>query len=318
MNKEYNFDASAMAPHIERKHNSNWIMQQVLIALLFPTVSAVYFFGWISLIYILLSIFLAYSFEYGYKKIRKNKSPMDLSSIITGWLLALCLPTTTPFWILIIGNFIAIILVKQIGGGIGNNLLNPAVTARVCLKLFFTPWITNWVLPGPDIVTTATPLPVIGHFARTVPEDVPPIGDLFLGLHLGGPMGETSVLALLLAFLFLTIRKIINPVFPLLYVGTAGVIFLIYSGNVHYMLTHLFTGSIMLAAVFMVTDYTTTPLTNKGMGVFMVGAGVITALARILFTLPGGVGISILVMNLLVPVIDKKTMNRTYGTITTF
>lgn len=307
-------DKVASGPHIRSSVTSLAIMKYVMIALLFPTASAVYFFGFRVLVLIVTSILIANSLEvtwqYLHKKISEGK---DLTATITGWLLALTLPVTVPLWILIVGNFLAVIVIKELSGGIGYNLFNPAVYARVLLKLFFSDWITNWVSPGVDVVTTATPLETIGHFRTTLPLDFYSWTDLFFGFNLGGPVGETSKAALLLAFLYLVFKKIINPWVPLLVIFSCfGTIFL-YSGDVRFASAHVLSGALIFAAIFMVTDYTTTPYTDRGNYLFAIGCGVLTAMLRITMDLPGGIGVAILLMNLLTPIINKYTMTRIYG-----
>ncbi|MGX7245132.1 RnfABCDGE type electron transport complex subunit D [Enterococcus quebecensis] len=315
INTEYKSTGPFMGPHIREKWTSQWIMQQVLIALIFPTIAATYFFGLQSLIMILVSIFACVGLEFSFQKIFHKKVTInDYSAVITGWLLALSLPVTAPLWTLLVGDFIAIIVVKQFTGGIGRNWLNPAVAARVLLKLFFSPWITNWVTPQPDVVATATPLAGLGNFARDVSSTTPDLFDLFMGIGLGGPIGETSKFALLLSAIYLIARKIINPLIPVLTLGSFYVAILLYSSfNFAFANAHLLSGALIFAAVFMVTDYTTSPLTDKGKYIFAIGCGVLAVVLRISLDLPGGIGVAILVMNLLTPLINKYTVSRIYG-----
>ncbi|EOL50731.1 hypothetical protein I580_02408 [Enterococcus caccae ATCC BAA-1240] len=315
VNKEYTSTGPFMGPHIREKWTSQWIMQQVLIALAFPTIAATYFFGWWSLVMVVVSIVTCVGLEFSFQKIvHKKVTITDYSAVITGWLLALTLPVTAPLWTLLIGDFIAIIVVKQLTGGIGRNWLNPAVAARVLLKLFFSPWITNWVTPQPDVVATATPLADLGNFAREVSPTTPDLFELFMGYGLGGPIGETCKFALLLSAVYLIARKIINPLVPVLTLGSFYSAILLYSGfDFSFASAHLLSGALIFAAVFMVTDYTTSPLTDKGKYIFAIGCGVLAVVLRISLDLPGGIGVAILVMNLLTPLINRYTVSRIYG-----
>lgn len=318
MNKAKNlYTIRSSTPHIFSAQDSTWIMNQVLIALMFPTAMATYLFGIRVLVMTLFSISVCVLLEYSYQKINKHKqiTVSDHSAIITGLLLALSVPTTAPLWALFIGDFIAIILIKQLAGGIGYNILNPAVTARVIMKLLLSPWITNWVLPGPDVVSTATPLATIGNFSREVGNNIPSLSELFLGLNLGGPVGETSKLALLIGGFYLIWKKIINPLIPIVYILSFILVIYLYSGfNLEFTFSHVLSGTLIFAAIFMVTDYTSTPLTLKGKLIFASLCGLLTALIRLFFPLlDGGVGVAIIIMNLLVPKINKITKPRVYG-----
>lgn len=307
------------APYIVSTKTSNWIMNQVLIALIFPIIAAYYFFGIRSFVMIGFSVVLCVVLEYSYQKaLKKEVTIGDKSAVITGILLALTLPTTTPFWTLMIGAFIAIILVKQVGGGIGKNILNPAVTARVALKLFFSPWITNWISPGVDAVSTATPLKLLGDFPYEIHSEIPTTLELFLGLRLGGPIGETSKFVLLLSGAYLIWKKIIDPIVPIVYLTSFFIYIFGYSSfDLTFSLTHLLSGTLIFASIFMITDYSTTPWTRRGKILFAFGCGIVTALIRLYMPyFDGGVGIAIIVMNLATPYINKVTMPRIYGSST--
>lgn len=303
------------SPHWHSRQTSSKIMLHVIIALLFPTAAAVYFFGWRVLLMAAVGVITAVGFEYAFQLYRRQRITIgDNSAAVTGLLVALSLPVTAPLWTIILGNAFAILVVKQLPGGIGKNRFNPAVAARVMLKIFFTPWITNWVTPGVDAVSTATPLEYIGHFSDTVPAEVPSLMNLFLGVGLGGNVGETSKLAILLGMLYLILQKVISPKTPLLYVGTVAVITSIYgNSDFTYMMTHVLSGTLLFAAVYMATDYSSGSLTPDGQTVFAIGCGILTALIRIVFNFPGGVGYAILIMNALVPLLDKYLAPRIYG-----
>lgn len=304
------------SPHFKNRLTSQRIFIDVMIALILPTVAAMYYFDWQRvLLMVVIGIASAVGFEYLYQKLTRQRVQIyDGSAAVTGYLIALCLPTTAPIWTLLLGTAFGIIITKQLGGGIGKNQFNPAASARVMQKVLLTPWITNWVLPGVDAVSTATPLEYIGHFSRSVPQEVPDLWDLFLGMNLGGPMGETSKVAILLAFLYLVLRKTIAPRIPLTYLFTLWLCAFLWSGfDLHYSMTHLLSGTAIFGAVFMVTDYSSSPITPKGHMYFAIGAAVLCFMLRILFNLPGGFGIALLIMNAFVPLIDKYCAPTIYG-----
>lgn len=303
------------SPHVFAKPSSQWIMLQVIIALLFPTAAGIYFFGWRVLLMLTVGIVTAVVSEYAFQKYKRRKTTVsDLSAVVTGMLLSLSLPVTAPLWTIVIGSAFAILVVKQLPGGIGRNVFNPAVAARVMLKAFFSPWITNWVLPGPDLVTTATPLEYIGNFTQTVSSEVPSLWNLFLGVDVGGPVGETSKIMILLGIIYLVVRKIISPNIPILYLLSLAFVTTIYGDfSFQYFMTHILSGTAFFAAAYMVTDYSSQPITSKGKLLFAIGAGLLTGIIRIVFDFPGGVGFSILIMNALSPWIDKHTAPRIYG-----
>lgn len=303
------------SPHIRTPRTTAQIMTEVLIALIFPTAGAVYFFGPEVILMIALGMGTSVLSEYLYQKWTYKKITIqDRSALVTGALLGLSLPVSAPWWSVVVGSVFAIVVVKQLGGGIGRNVFNPAVAARVMLKAFFSPWITNWVLPGPDAVSAATPLEYIGGGATSVPEMVPGLRDLFFGFNLGGNVGETSKALILLGMLYLIFRRIINPKIPVLYILTTTLLMGIFSYfDFEFMMSHALSGTLFFGATYMATDYSSGALTPEGKTVFAVGAGVLTALFRFFFTYPGGVGFAILIMNGLAPFIDQKFMPRIYG-----
>ncbi|WP_027108238.1 RnfABCDGE type electron transport complex subunit D [Lacticigenium naphthae] len=305
----------SQSPHIRTKRTSSWVMTQVLIALIPPIIAATYFFGWKVLLLVGLGMATAVLSEYLFQKFSYQKIRIqDRSAMVTGALIGLSLPVTAPWWTVVIGAIFAIVIVKQMNGGIGKNYFNPAVAARVMLKVFFSPWITDWVLPGTDAISTATPLEFIGNGVKTVAATVPSIGELFMGFNLGGNVGETSKLAILMGMIYLILRRVINPKIPLLYIVTTIVATGFYSGfDLDFMLTHGLTGTLFFAATYMATDYSSGSLTPEGKTAFAIGAGLLTAFFRITFNFPGGVGFAILIMNALAPYIDQKLMPRIYG-----
>lgn len=304
------------SPHFGDPRTSQTIMIHVLIALVFPTLAGMYFFGWQRVLWmVIVGVASAVFFEWLFQRFSKrNVRISDCSAAVTGWLLALALPSTAPIWALLLGTAFAIIVVKQAAGGIGRNQFNPAATTRVLQKLLLTPWITNWVLPGPEAISTATPLEYIGHFATSVPDQVPPPSDLFFGFNLGGPVGETSKLAILIAFIYLVAVRVIRPSIPIIYLATLGILASIWSGfDLEFVLSHVLSGTAAFGAVFMVTDYSSTPITPRGHQVFAVGAAALAFIIRIVFNFPGGFGFGIVIMNAMTPWIDKHFAPRIYG-----
>lgn len=303
------------SPSVRTRRTTTFIMGQVILALMLPTAAAIYYFGYQAVILILISILTAVLSEYLYERIMQKKPSIhDLSAVVTGLLIGLSLPVTAPIWSVVLGSTFAIVVVKHIGGGLGKNMFNPAVASRVMLKIFFTPWITNWVVPGPDALSTATPLEFLGDGSKLVTSDVPSLLDLFLGTGLGGNMGETSKLMILIAMVYLIVMRIIHPKIPFLFVlGTTLTVGLYSSFNLEFMLSHALSGTLLFAAVFMATDYSSGALTPGGKTVFALGGGILTAVFRIAFNWPGGVGVAILIMNALAPFIDQRLMPRIYG-----
>ena len=303
------------SPHLRVKKTTRNIMGDVLLALIPPFLAAIYFFGWKVILMVALGMGTALLSEYAFQKLtHRNLTIKDNSALVTGALIGLSLPVTAPLWIVVLGASFAIIVVKQMAGGIGMNYFNPAVASRVMIKAFFTPWITNWVLPGPDAISAATPLTYLGGGVSTVAATVPKLSDLFLGLNLGGNVGETSKLMIIMGMLYLIFRRVINPKIPLLFIGTTTLFMGFYSGfNFDFMMSHALTGTLFFGATFRATDYSSGALTPEGKTVFAIGAGLLTGVFRVVFTYPGGVGFAILIMNALAPVIDQKLMPRIYG-----
>lgn len=289
------------SPHIKDKASTKSIMRDVLIALIPTALVGVLIFGLRALIIILTSAISAVLAEYAFQKITKQEVTIkDLSALVTGVLLALNLPVSTPLFVVSIGAIIAIVLVKQIFGGIGCNFMNPALASRAFLLAAWPDALGNFTLDG---VSSATPLTLLksGQGAN-----LPPLSDAFLG-SIAGCIGEVSALAILIGALYLLYRKVITWHIPTIYIGTVLILTTVigregfFSGNGFY---EIFTGGLFLGAFFMATDYTTTPLTKKGQMIFAFGCGLITTLIRIFGGYPEGVSYAILFMNLLVPVID--------------
>lgn len=295
------------SPHIHKGSSTQGIMRDVLIALVPALVAATVIFGFRALLLTAVCAVSCVLFEYLTRRVMKREQTIsDLSAVVTGVLLAFNLPVTLPFYMAIIGSFVAIVVVKQLFGGIGQNFANPAITARIVLMLSFTTEMTRWAVPfyynSPDVVTGATPLSE-GVTA------LPSLLDMFLGVR-GGCIGETSALALLLGFAYLLLRGIITPTTPVAFVGTVALLTWVSGGDVGM---QVMAGGLLIGAIFMATDYSTTPLTQTGKLIFGIGCGLITFAIRQFASLPEGVSYSILLMNVLTPYIDKLTRTKPLG-----
>lgn len=295
------------SPHIKSSASTQKIMLHVIIALLPAVAAGTVIFGIKALLLVVLCATFCVIAEFIFNVITKKEQTIsDLSAVVTGVILGLNLPVTLPVYMVAIGSFVAIVVVKQFFGGIGQNFANPAITARIVLMVSFASRMTNWVAPfwykeGADAVASATPLVADPNTYSYM--------DLFLGLR-SGCLGETCVLALLVGGLYLICLKIINPVTPVVYIGTVALLSFIVGNDV---LVSVMSGGLMLGAFFMATDYATTPITTKGKLIFAIGCGVITFIIRQYSTYPEGVSFAILIMNILTPQIDKITMNRPFG-----
>lgn len=302
------------SPHAHSPVTTQTIMRDVLIALIPALLGSIYFFGFRALLVTLVSAAACVFFEWGFCKIRKlHCKTYDLSAVVTGVLLAFVCPVTIPYWTIILGDFFAIVLVKMLFGGLGKNIVNPALAGRAFL--FSWPVImSNWVKVGfgnaagllstADAVTAATPLAVM-HQQKMLPEES--ILDMFLG-NIGGCIGETSALLLIIGFIYLLYRKVITARIPLAYIGTVAVLtFLFPRGNdrIAWMAAQVFGGGLMLGAIFMATDYVTSPLTKLGQIVYGIGCGVITILIRYFGGYSEGVTYAILCMNACAVLLDK-------------
>ena len=303
------------APHIHSGDTTQKIMLDVVIAMIPASIAAVVIFGIQSLWIMLTCVASAVLAELLFNLACGKKSTVhDCSAIVTGLLLALNLSTKVPLWQCAIGSIFAIVVVKGFFGGIGKNIVNPAIAARVLMLLTFgaVGGGANPTLQGENVlVSSATPLIGLNQGEQSAS-----LLQLALGTH-GGTIGETCAIALLIGFAYLVIRKVIKWYVPAAFVGTVFVCYLVATGNVTLALSQVLAGGLLLGAIFMATDYVTTPVTNLGRVVFCVGCGLITFLIRFntedLY--PEGVSISILVMNLLVPFIEKFTAKKTLGGI---
>lgn len=292
------------SPHTHCKMTTQKIMLNVIIALCPAIISSGFIFGLRAVFLILICVSTALVWETLFNLITKKPNTIsDLSAAVTGILLAFNLPPSLPFWMAAIGTFIAIVVVKCLFGGLGQNFANPAIVGRIVLMLSFTNAMTNWTLPlslqTSDVTTGATPL-VSGNAEYL---------DLFLG-KTGGCLGETCALALIIGGLYLVIRHIISPITPLFFLLTVE-IFSIAAG--FDPLYQILSGGILLGAIFMATDYVTTPITMWGKVIFGIGCGTITCIIRFYASMAEGVSFSILIMNILTPYIDMITKAKPVG-----
>ncbi len=308
------------SPHMVTKTDTSKIMGTVLIALLPAFAVGIYQFGF--RVVTLTAVFVASCvlFEFLYNKITKKPQTVgDLSAVLTGVLLAFNCPSSLPYEIAIVGSFAAIIVIKQLFGGIGQNLVNPAVTARVFMFIAFATPMTSWPTPRGghatgavvDATTSATPLGVLSHgsFADVYADGYTKM-DLFLG-NVGGCIGEVSALAILIGGLFLIWKKVISPIIPVAFIATVFVLGFIW-GGFDGALFHILAGGLMLGAFFCATDYVTSPTLPMGKVIFGIGCGLFTMLIRIFASYPEGVSFAILLMNILTPYIDKICEKRMY------
>ena len=306
------------SPHISGKETISRVMTQVLIALLPAVIAAIWFFGLAALKVMILCTVGCVVVEEIWNKCAKRKPTWkDGSAALTGLLLAMNLSAGAPWWICILGCVLAIVLGKQLFGGLGFNPFNPALVARVALLIGFPSLMTSWVAPAPgnmtacDALTGATPLGAEGQAIAS-------LTDLLSG-NVGGCLGETSAIALLLGGLFLIVRKLIKWQVPVAFIGTVVVI----SGLVHAIdpsitqtpIYHILAGGLLLGAFFMATDMVTSPMTTNGALIFGFGCGLITSVIRIWGGYPEGVSFSILFMNALTPLIDRYTIGKPFGYI---
>ncbi len=290
------------APHITSKDTTASIMRDVCIAMLPALAAACVFFGINSLILTAVSVAACVGFEFLYEKMLKQPITIgDWSAVVTGMLIAFNCPPSLPLWVVVIGAFFAIVIVKQLFGGIGFNFANPAIVARIIMGLGYTGMMTAWVFP--DATATATPLAM--YRAGTLPNYM----DMFIG-RTGGVLGETSALALLVGFAYLLFKKVIAPTIPVTYVATVAVMALVLGVDP---VVYVLGGGLLLGAIFMATDYTTSPYTMKGQLIYGIGLGVITVLIRRFGNMTEGVSYAILLMNLVVPYINKACRQRPLG-----
>lgn len=292
----------ASSPHIKRPDTTRGIMSDVVIALAPAATYGCILFGLRALAVLITSVSVAVLCEFLWNKaLKKPNTIKDMSAVVTGLLLGMNLPPTLPLWQAAIGSAAAIIVVKQMFGGLGHNFANPAIAARIILLVSFPASMTRFTEPVSDAVTSATPL---AGTAGTLS-----FKTLFFGMH-AGSIGETSAFLLIVGGLYLVIRRVITPIIPVCFIGTVALLSLISGESV---MLSIFGGGLILGAVFMATDYTTSPTTSLGKAIFAVGCGIITFVIRKFGSLPEGVSYSILLMNILVPHINRFTLSKPFG-----
>ncbi len=323
--KEFTFDASYQ-PQVRAKRDTRSVMLDVIIALLPALAVGVWQFGVRVLLMTVISMGVSVFFEWMYRKLmKKNNMIGDLSAAVTGLFMVLILPPSCPWWVIVIGDAFAIIVVKQLYGGLGKNFLNPALAGRAFLFSSYTAMLTTWSIPAAlqgldlgkaavDATTMATPL----TFMKTgspLP-DVFTLKALFLGT-MPGCVGEISALALIVGGAYLLIRKVISWHIPVSYIGSVALLCLIFGkdgySNVDWMLYNLLTGGLLLGAFFMATDYSTSPVTGKGRIIYGIGCGALTVLIRYFGGFPEGVTFAILIMNTCAWFLDKVSPQRQFG-----
>ena len=299
------------SPHVRSSESTRRIMLDVIIALLPATVCGVIFFGLHALLVVLMCVVVSVGTEALSQVIMRRKiTALDGSAALTGLLLALNLPPSVPLWIPALGGAFAIIIVKQCFGGLGHNFLNPALAARAFLVVSWPTAMTTWTMPA-DAVSTATPLTALKMGEGVLS----PYLDMAVG-NIGGCIGETSAIALVIGGLYLLARRVINWRIPAVYIATVALITWVagpqglFTGDALY---HILGGGLMIGAFFMATDYTTSPMSGSGKIVFALGCGILTSVIRLWGGLPEGVSYSILLMNLVVPLINKGFTPKIFG-----
>ena len=316
MNNETKLLGVASSPHVSSPIGTRTLMLDVLVALVPSLCVAVFFFGLRALIATAISVAACEVFEWGYRKLlHKTNTNGDLSAAVTGVLLAFVCPVTLPYWMLIIGDFFAIVVVKQLFGGLGKNFVNPALAGRAFLMLSYPVAMTTWATPGQrvgllsaaDAVTGATPLSADFMHQGLLPEGVS-LQNMFVG-NIGGCMGEISALLLLCGGVYLVVRGVIRLRVPVAFIGTVAVLTFLFpmGGNdrLTWMLYEVLGGGLMLGAIFMATDYVTSPTTPVGEILFGIGCGLLTVFIRYFGGYPEGVSYAILIMNACVWLLDK-------------
>ena len=300
-------------PHVRGGASTTSVMRDVLIALLPAVVASVLVFGTRALVLEIICVDVSILFEYLFRRITKRTNTIsDLSAAVTGLLLAMNLPAGFPIWMAIVGCFVAIVIVKQLFGGIGCNFANPAITGRIFLLIAFAGQMTTWptansYIPGIDAVSGATPLALIKEGAV---DSLAAVKNLLFGIR-GGCLGETCAIALIIGFVYLVVRRVITPTIPLVYVATVALMSVVLGYDPIYM---ILTGGVLLGGIFMLTDYSTSPATEWGKVVFALGAGIITMLIRNSSGgYPEGVSFAILLMNIICPHLNKIGAKKPFG-----
>ena len=317
------------SPHIRAAENTRSIMLDVIIAMLPALAFAVVKFGFKALTLTVVSVLGCMFFEWGYRKVmKKPQSVNDLSAVVTGMLLSFVCPVTLPHWTILVGDFFAIVVVKQLFGGIGKNFLNPALAGRAALVASYAGSMTTWIDPASgwapilggsaDVVTSATPLALMKTGDMETLVSSYSVADMFIG-NIGGSLGEISALCLLAGGVYLLWRKVISWQTPVAYIATVAVLTFLFprggASNIEWMLYSVLGGGLFLGAFFMATDYTTSPVTKTGQLIFGVGCGLLTVFIRYFGSYNEGVCYSIMIMNLLVALIDKNVKPARFGVV---
>lgn len=315
------------SPHLKSHDTTPAIMRDVLIALCPSLIAATVIFGIRALLLTIVCVCTSVLTEYAARKVMKRDTTIDdLSAAVTGMLLAFNLPSSLPLWMAMIGCVFSILVVKQFFGGIGQNFVNPALAGRIVLMVSFPTQMSSWPAPfgwrSATAMTTASPMASLGTLFQNGQtsassmdgsHSLPTLLEMLFGQRQGS-LGEVCAIALILGGLYLLWLKVISPIIPLTYIGTVAVIMLIAGhGSVTFMLYQLLGGGLLLGAIFMATDYTTSPLSKKGKFIFAIGCGVITCVIRLFGSLPEGVSFSIILMNILVPHIERLTVPKPFG-----
>lgn len=313
------------SPHDHSKDTVTRIMLDVVIALVPSLIAATFLFGFRTLIVSAVSVGTCVLAEYISRIVMKrHQTVADLSAIVTGLLIAFNVPVSMPLWMVVLGDILAIVVVKQMFGGIGMNFVNPALAARIMLIASFPTEMGKWNAPfswKTETVTTASPLNAIKEIYRSGEitsesfDGLPSLLDMFLGKR-AGSLGEVCAIALVIGLVYLLVRRVIKITIPLAYVGSFAVIMFIAGGfNIEFLAYEILAGGLLLGAIFMATDYTTSPINFKGQVIFGIGCGVLTALIRLFGNLPEGVSFAIIIMNILVPHIENLTTPKPFGTV---
>lgn len=308
----------AYQPQVRTNMDTRRIMLNVMLALLPSLLAATYEFGFKPVLMVIVSMCSAVFYEWAYRRLLKKSSTIfDFSACLTGMLVAMTLPTSAPWWLPLIGNFFAIVIVKQLYGGLGKNFVNPALASRAFLIASYAGIMTTWAPPramGVDAVTMATPMSYL-YTGQPMPEYFS-YGNLFLGI-MPGCFGEACKLALLVGGIYLILRKIISWRIPVSFIGTVALLTLIFGhegyDNVSWMVYNLLSGALILAAFFMATDYATSPVSLPGQLLYGAGCGALTVLIRYFGSYPEGVTYAILIMNICTWAIDKAFRRRQFG-----
>ncbi len=299
------------SPHVHCGMNTRDVMRDVIIALIPALIASVWLFGYRALIVEVVCVASAIAAEYLSRRVMKRPQTVgDLSAVVTGLLLAFNLPATVPLWQAAFGSMVAIVVAKQMFGGLGQNFVNPALVGRIVLMGSFPGEMNEWVTPlawlgKTDAVSSATPLAMMS----ADPDAEISLLELLFGMR-GGSLGETCVIALLLGGLYLVIRRVISPMIPVVYIGTVFVLTWVLGANP---MAHILSGGLMLGAVFMATDYATCPINRTGKLVYAIGCGCLTVLIRLYGSLPEGVSFAIVIMNILTPLIERVTRPLPFG-----